>query len=217
MNWNELVSQQGFAVQANVLAATECAQLSMLLPGAGPARSLLEQPWCAALARRLRSECGLPPSLLAVQCTAFEKSDAHNWLVPLHQDLSIPVAARVDAPQLRGWSVKDGVQFVQAPAALLARMLALRLHLDPCGADDGALRVVPGSHRHGILDAGAVQAARASLGETLCCLDTGGALLLRPLLLHASSNATGASRRRVLHFLFGPPDLPTGLAWHMAV
>ena len=38
-------------------------------------------------------------------------------------------------------------------------------------------------------------------------------MLMRPLLLHASSKATGASRRRVLHFVFGPPALPHGLAW----
>jgi hypothetical protein len=39
------------------------------------------------------------------------------------------------------------------------------------------------------------------------------AMLMQPLLLHASSKATGTSRRRVLHFLFGPPALPCGLAW----
>ena len=41
----------------------------------------------------------------------------------------------------------------------------------------------------------------------------GFAVLMRPLLLHASSKATGASRRRVLHFLFGPRQLLLGLAW----
>jgi hypothetical protein len=38
-------------------------------------------------------------------------------------------------------------------------------------------------------------------------------MAMRPLLLHASSKATGSSRRRVLHFLFGPPALPFGLEW----
>jgi len=40
---------------------------------------------------------------------------------------------------------------------------------------------------------------------------------MRPLLLHASSKGTGTSRRRVLHFLFGPRDLPLGLQWQRAV
>jgi hypothetical protein len=39
---------------------------------------------------------------------------------------------------------------------------------------------------------------------------------MSPLLLHSSSKATGASLRRVLHLLFGPPELPFGLAWHDA-
>jgi hypothetical protein len=40
---------------------------------------------------------------------------------------------------------------------------------------------------------------------------------MRPLILHASSKATGAGERRVLHFLFGPPTLPHGLKWRLAV
>ena len=36
---------------------------------------------------------------------------------------------------------------------------------------------------------------------------------MRPLLLHASSKASGTSRRPVLHFLFDPAALPDGMAW----
>jgi hypothetical protein len=35
--------------------------------------------------------------------------------------------------------------------------------------------------------------------------------------LHASSKATGTSRRRVLHFVFGPRALPYGLEWERSV
>ena len=41
----------------------------------------------------------------------------------------------------------------------------------------------------------------------------GDALLMRPLVLHASSKSSGSSLRRVLHFVFGPEVLPYGLAW----
>ena len=44
-------------------------------------------------------------------------------------------------------------------------------------------------------------------------LQGGDALVLRPLLLHASSKGNGHSRRRVLHFVFGPRELPCGLRW----
>ena len=38
-----------------------------------------------------------------------------------------------------------------------------------------------------------------------------------PLVLHASSKATGAGLRRVLHFVFGPASLPYGLQWALSV
>jgi hypothetical protein len=47
-----------------------------------------------------------------------------------------------------------------------------------------------------------------------CTMERGDALVLRPLLLHSSSKAAGTSLRRVLHCLFGPPELPLGLRWH---
>jgi ectoine hydroxylase-related dioxygenase (phytanoyl-CoA dioxygenase family) len=136
-----------------------------------------------------------------------------NWLVPIHQDLSIPVAERVEHRELSGWSEKEGELFVQPPVSLLERMVAMRLHLDECGVEDGALTVVPGSHALGRLSTDAAIAARAERGAVTCPVPQGGVFALRPLLLHASSRATGKSRRRVLHFLFGPPQLPCGLRW----
>jgi hypothetical protein len=157
---------EGFTIVPGVLAAADCESLAMdaastVIAGSG-SRRLLSQDWCQSLAVRLRANsklAGLLPShYVAVQCTYFSKSSSHNWLVPIHQDLSIPVAARVNVPVLRGWSEKEG---------------------EP--------------------------------------LNLGDALVLRPLLLHSSSKASGSGMRRVLHFLFGPPELPYGLRWQHAV
>ncbi|MEJ7807115.1 MAG: phytanoyl-CoA dioxygenase family protein, partial [Telluria sp.] len=155
--------------------------------------------------------------LVAVQCTWFEKSAARNWLVPMHQDLSIPVAASVDDSSLCGWSLKEGIQFVHAPLEILEKLVAVRIHLDPCGPDDGPLRVVPGSHTHGVLSDDQAADLRLASGETVCVAPVGAALVMRPLLLHASSKGSGASARRVLHFVFGPRELPNGLRWNMAI
>jgi len=107
------------------------------LDGAGT-RRMLDPDWCAALARDLRSMSWLRPHLpddaVAVQCTAFVKSPERNWLVSIHQDLSIPVAERVESPACSGWSEKEGDVFVQPPISVLERMLAVRLHLDDCHA-----------------------------------------------------------------------------------
>jgi hypothetical protein len=53
--------------------------------------------------------------------------------------------------------------------------------------------------------------------ELECVAGGGGVLMLRPLLLHSSSKALAPGRRRVLHFLFGPPELPCSLRWRRAV
>jgi ectoine hydroxylase-related dioxygenase (phytanoyl-CoA dioxygenase family) len=180
-------------------------------------RKVLEAPWCSDAAEQLRAEPRLrpllPPYAQAVQCTLFSKTRENNWLVSLHQDLSIPVAERVESLQCSGWSHKEGDLFVQPPVTTLERIVALRLHLDDCDEENGALRVVPGSHRLGRLSNSAAQQERNRSGESCVAVPRGGVMAMRPLLLHASSKASRGSPRRVLHFVYGPPDLPSGLRW----
>jgi hypothetical protein len=59
--------------------------------------------------------------------------------------------------------------------------------------------------------------AEEERGEVVLLVPQGGALVMKPLLLHASPKATGATPRRVLHFVFGPLKLPLGLEWRDAV
>ncbi|MDW5415337.1 phytanoyl-CoA dioxygenase family protein [Iodobacter sp. CM08] len=148
-----------------------------------------------------------------MRCSAlfFEKSASRNWLVAVHQDLSIPVAERIEHPALQGWSVKEGQLYVRAPVEVLQQLIAVRIHLDACGAEDGPLRLVPGSHLQGLVTA--EDAALARQQEIVCVAESGSALLMRPLLLHSCSKSSGKSQRRVLHFLFAPLELPLGLRW----
>ena len=211
--------EDGYAVVPTLLSEAElsCVEEAMGTRPEVGSRDLLAEPWCAELAVRLLADArvagALPRTHVAVQCTSFEKSLERNWLVALHQDVAIPVAARVDDPALTGWSNESGTWFVQPPVEVLEQLVALRLHIDDCGVDDGALKVVAGSHRHGRLGDAQALAARDTHGAITCAVPRGGAMLMRPLLLHASSKATGASRRRVLHFVFGPRALPCGLRW----
>jgi hypothetical protein len=214
----------GYRMFEGVLHA-ECAALAAeahrAAHGSMGTRRFLEHAWCAALSARLRSSRVMqgivPADFVAVQCTYFEKSTARNWLVPIHQDVSIPVAERIETPGFTGWSRKEGEHFVNAPLQFLQQLVAVRVHLDACSPADGPLHVVPGSHRLGILAPNGVEEARARLGLHACTAREGDVLVMRPLLLHASSKAAGASLRRVLHFVFGPPQLPGGLRWQHAV
>lgn len=157
---------------------------------------------------------------LPVRAILFDKTPGANWHVPWHQDLSIAVRERPagDAPAGWGpWSEKAGVVHVQPPAEVLERMLTVRLHLDPCPAENGALRVLPGTHRLGRLSPADIARLRAEVSESVCACGRGDALLMRPLLLHASAaSLLPGAHRRVLHIEYAPADLtlPVGIAWH---
>lgn len=210
--------RDGYAIAESVIADDECdalrASVQPLAASAGR-RDLLDLAACRQLAQRLRASDRLrdvlPRAWVAVQCTLFAKGMGRNWLVPPHQDLSIPVQDRVQTPQCTGWSFKSGDLFVQPPTNVLEQLVAIRLQLDPHAEFTGPLHVLPGSHRRGRL------ASDSDLREGRamwpCVVGKGGVVLMRPLLVHASSKARIDAPRRVLHFLFGPPRLPHGLCW----
>jgi hypothetical protein len=219
------LEQRGYSIVPQLVTPKEAATISraldrIALRSAGT-RNLLNLPWCHALVQRIRERLtnasALKSYYVAVQCTLFDKTPSRNWLVALHQDLSIPVAARLDNPQLGAWSKKEGGHFVQPPSEVLENLLAVRVHVDDCGPQSGPLRVVPASHKLGRLSGPDAAKLRAKLSERPCLAKRGDAILMRPLLLHASSKAVAPSRRRVLHVLFGPRALPYGLEWKHAV
>jgi hypothetical protein len=166
-------------------------------------------------ATRVRALAGqvLGASCFIARSILFDKTPEANWKVAWHQDLSIAVRERRDTEGFGAWSEKAGVTHVQPPAEILERMLAVRLHLDASDEANAPLRVIPGSHRRGRLDADDV--ARAPEDSTIvsCLVPRGGALLMRPLLLHASSAARVPLHRRVLHLEFAAGELPAGLEW----
>lgn len=209
----ERFAADGHVVLDGLLDEAELSHLEASLPNEGlraGTRNLLLAPWCKGLATRLRHNRQLAPLLpddpVAVQCTYFVKSEADNWLVALHRDLSIPVRQRLASPAWRGWSEKEGEWFAQPPHDVLAGIVAVRLHLEDNTDSNGPLQVVPGSHHHLGAD-----------GERVSChVRRGGAVVMRPLLLHASKKLL-AGRRRVLHFVFAGRSLPDGAEWAHAL
>ncbi len=149
----------------------------------------------------------------AVRSIFFDKTGHSNWLVPWHQDLSIAVKNCVEITGYGPWSIKDGIHHVQPPTGVLETMVTLRLHLDDCDASNGALRVIPGSHRLGRLSASEIAEVRRQSGEVTVSARVGDALVMRPLLLHASSEAVKSGHRRVVHLEFATSELPQGLEW----
>jgi ectoine hydroxylase-related dioxygenase (phytanoyl-CoA dioxygenase family) len=158
-------------------------------------------------------ESVLGPHCFAVRGIFFNKTQSSNWKVVWHQDLTIAVRERRDVNGFGPWTRKAGVWHVQPPAEVMSGMLAIRLHLDESGLDNGPLRVIAGSHKEGRLSAEEI--ARSEKGNCVtCAVPSGGALLMRPLLLHASSACVSPKPRRVIHLEFAATQLPHGLEWH---
>lgn len=144
----------------------------------------------------------------------FDKTAQTNWKVPHHQDLTIAVKNRVDIKGFGPWSIKAGVHHVQAPIHIMKNLLAVRCHLDEMGVENGTLRVIPGSHHLGKITNAQLNRIRESHGEITCCAPKGSIMLMRPLLLHASSKGTRPMNRRVIHFEYAPEGLlPKELVW----
>jgi ectoine hydroxylase-related dioxygenase (phytanoyl-CoA dioxygenase family) len=150
-----------------------------------------------------------------VRSTLFDKTEASNWKVPWHQDVTIAIQKRIDTESYGPWSIKAGVHHVQPPTHVLARMLTVRIHLDPCPATNGALRVIPGTHHLGRLNQNCVEDYIDESRAVTCAAETGEALIMRPLLLHASSASAFPGHRRILHFDFASGNLDNGLTWRM--
>ena len=225
------LERDGYAVVPGVLSgetvAGLIAALSDVAAGAGvrrresvyAVRNLLDAaPTVAALADSSAVRALVEPIVgagcFAVRGIFFDKTPDANWTVPWHQDLSVAVRERRDVPGFGPWSEKAGVPHVQPPAAVLARMLTVRLHLDDCDETNGPLQVLPGTHSGGRPSHDDIQARRDGVAPVVCPVPAGGALLMRPLLLHASSPALSPRHRRVVHLEYAAGPLPGGLHWN---
>lgn len=153
---------------------------------------------------------------LLVRGLMFDKSPESNWGIFWHQDLSIAVRQRKEIPGFGPWSKKAGIPHVQPPPEILQGMLTVRLHLDDCGEANGALRVLPGSHRNSRMSQAQAEIAQRSTQPETCVVHSGGAVMMRPLLLHSSHRAASPARRRVLHLEFAAESLPEPLQWYTA-
>jgi hypothetical protein len=156
----------------------------------------------------------IPQEPIAIRAIYFNKTPDANWLVTWHQDLTIAVSDRIELPGFGPWSIKDGIAHVQPPIECLEKMIAVRIHLDNTDANNGALKVLPGTHNLGRLTPDQIQKLRSTKEEQLCAASVGDILLMRPLLLHASSRSTDDRPRRVLHVEYSGFELPNGLNWH---
>jgi ectoine hydroxylase-related dioxygenase (phytanoyl-CoA dioxygenase family) len=221
-----LIAERGWAVTPPVISESIVAQLRAAVAafardGRGGARNLLDVPAIQTLAAASPLH-GLASAVLGAECFAvrallFDKTPQANWKVIWHQDLTVAARERAEVDGYGPWTKKAGVPHVQPPVEILENMLAVRLHLDPCGVENGPVRVLDGSHRLGRLSGAAIGELRTAKREVECIVDEGGVLAFRPLILHASAPSTVPNHRRVIHVEFAACELASPLEWHRRV
>jgi ectoine hydroxylase-related dioxygenase (phytanoyl-CoA dioxygenase family) len=141
----------------------------------------------------------------------FDKPELSNWFVAWHQDLTIVVDKKVELPGYGPWTVKQNQFGVQPPLPVLQNNFTIRIHLDATDGDNGALKVIPGSHDKGVYRPETIN--WESETEVTCNVNAGGVMVMRPLLLHASNRTTNNKKRRVVHIEFSNAALNGGLGW----
>ena len=141
----------------------------------------------------------------------FDKPPRANWIVNWHQDLTINVKEKIAQPEFKHWRKIENRVLVQPPKSYLERIITIRIHLDNCDRNNGALQVIPKSHKNGIVqitDLGDTEKAKSEY----CEVSKGGVMLMKPLLLHHSKRSTSDTRRRrVIHLELSKEHIPLGM------
>jgi len=218
------LEDSGFIVIDHVLPAQEVEQLLALLnnlklePLRGGVRRIERLvPDVAALAHSsllmdiTQKHLSGEPRL--VRAIYFDKSPEHNWFVTWHQDRTVAVSGRFDMEGWGPWSLKAGAWHVQPPIDVLESMVTVRIHLDAATPANGCLKIAEGSHRLGLIPSGQVGEQVAKHNIAYCATPAGGAVVMRPHVLHASEKSSTNASRRVLHFEYSSFQLPPGISW----
>ena len=141
----------------------------------------------------------------------FDKPEKSNWFVSYHQDLTISVDKKIEVEHFENWTVKQNQFAVQPPKEILENNFTIRIHLDKTTKDNGALKVLNTSHKKGISRVENIDLNEEI--ETICEVQKGGIMMMKPLLFHASNKTTNNERRRVIHIEFSNQELPNELEW----
>lgn len=221
--------EQGFCIRKNVLSTEQIRELGYLIESSEVINSsfrrsaglfairkfLQEIPAALHILRQTGLfqilEENLGQGYFIVKSIYFNKPAASNWFVAWHQDLTISVKEKIDTLGFGPWTVKPGQFAVQPPLSLLEDNFTVRLHLDNTTAENGALKVIPGSHMKGIYRSEAIDWSTET--EVICEVPEGGMMLMKPLLLHSSARSTNDQQRRVIHIEFSRQSLPLPLSW----
>lgn len=146
-----------------------------------------------------------------VKSIYFDKPEKSNWFVAYHQDLTISVDKKENIEGFGPWTSKHNQFAVQPTLDILQNIFTIRIHLDETDENNGALKVVDGSHSKNIYRPETIDWKIEK--ESFCNVEAGGIMIMKPLLLHGSNRTSNNKRRRVIHIEFSNKTLPNKINW----
>lgn len=153
------------------------------------------------------------PNMQPVRMVSFDKTAESNWSVPWHQDRVVAVKNRADVSGYVNWSEKAGAWHCEPPESLLEHMLFVRIHLDRCTEENGAMEVALRSHKHGKVHADDAESVAGRCVKEFTEAEAGDVLVLPMLTLHRSASAEVRDNRRVLRVDYASFELSRPLEW----
>lgn len=215
------LSKEGFEIKENIYTQPEVDAILNVLHQHGIAKKfgvreiLISVPELSKFIfnKNLQKEISkIAKNAFLVKSIYFDKPPQTNWIVNWHQDLTINVNKQLDLPDYKNWRTLKERTVVQPPLAILENIFTIRIHLDNCEKENGALRVIKNSHNKGVIDVR--DGIEKFKSEALICeVKKGGILIMKPLILHSSKRTENNKKRRILHLEFSDKKLPTGLEW----
>ncbi len=148
----------------------------------------------------------------SIKSIYFDKPPNANWIVNWHQDLTINLTNKKEVNNFKNWRVKNERTIVQPDNELLENIFTIRIHLDDCTKENGALRVIENSHKKGVIEIKDWIKNKNGV-ERICEVRKGGIVIMKPLILHSSKRTENQKNRRVIHIEFTDKELPSGLNW----
>lgn len=223
------IADKGFSVISNVFSSKEIERISEVIQNMDTSKETFRKSEDLFAIRQFLKEIPEVRDLIfnenlktiikqtfgenyfAVKSIYFDKPEKSNWYVAYHQDLTISVDRKMDLENFGPWTTKQNQFAVQPPLDILENIYTIRIHLDDTDENNGALKVVPASHAKRIYRPETIDWNVET--EQICCVDKGGVMIMRPLLLHGSNRTTNGKRRRVIHIEFSDMELPGELRW----
>ncbi|MGC1244754.1 MAG: phytanoyl-CoA dioxygenase family protein [Spirulinaceae cyanobacterium] len=223
--YSQLIAKDGFCIIPQFLTKKQIETLKTALnlviaqrklPKYG-LRRLLElvpevQQICTSVAVHSLVASITGKKVIPIRSLFFDKNHQASWSVSWHQDLTIAVRKNIETPGFYPWSIKAGIPHVQPPIEILESIITLRFHLDNANWSNGCLQLMPGSHKHGLLNSEKMQKLKSTAINSPT--SAGDILIMKPLLVHRSQTAKQPSHRRIIHIEFSSTQLPNNLQWY---